>query len=445
MAERTALFRPGAGGPGRLRLPEWVKTVLIVLLSLSALWLLAQSPLYRGSPLESRVARLFAPGETGGQETVSLTAAARPVRAAVVNDDGRYGVQYDEDAVGGVFDSLGALLGEALAAAQTPSVITESRWQEALQAPGVYFDFTGSIPFSALTQWLRGGEAGGALTGSVRRIALAAGPGAGDVWLYWQDAGTEEFYACATALDRELHLTPSLAAYLPNAAFFAFEDEAYAACDPYTLITAAPSPAVYAAFTPLSAENDGAVTQVLEALSYSTSSGSTYAISDGTRYTDGSGTFHLTDNGVLSYYAGDASRYPIPAEGETPTVSECIETTRRLVEDTAGRLCGDARLNLISAQWEGSDLVLTYGYSLNGAAVYLYDEGWAARFTVSGGFIDQFALRFRSYTATTAITMLLPELQAAAALPDLGAEHAELLLCYLDTGGDSVSAGWIAN
>ena len=363
---------------------------------------------------------------------------------AVVNDDGRYGAQYDEEAVGSVFDSLGTLLGEGLATAQTPSVIPESRWQEALKAPGFYFDFTGSIPFSVLAQWLQGGEAGSPLTASVRRIALTAGPGDNDVWLYWQDADTDQFYACATTLDRSLHLTPSLAVYLPNAAFFAFEDEAYAACDPYTLITATPSPTVYAASTPLSAENDGAVAQVLEALSYSTSSGSTYAISDGTRYTDGNGTFHLTDSGTLSYYAGDASRYPIPAEGETATVSECIETTRRLVEDTAGQLCGDARLYLISAQWEGDELILTYGYSLDGTAVYLHDEGWAARFTVSNGAITQFSLNFRSYTATTAITLLLPELQAAAAMPDLGAEHAELLLCYLDTGSDSVSAGWIA-
>lgn len=428
----------------RPRVPEWVKNLLILLLSLSALWQLTQSPLYQGSPLQARVTQLFASSEPDRQETVSLTAAARPTRIAVVNHDGRYGVQYDDEAVDSAFDSLGALLGEALATADVPTSISESRWRTALQDPGVYFDFTGSIPFSALSDWLQGGTVSSTLTGNVRRMALSYGTGDNDVWLFWQDADSGLFYACSTTLDRSLHLASSLTAYLPNGAFFAFEDEAYAACDPYTLITTTPSPSVYAAFTPLSAENDAAVAQVLEALSYSTSSGSTYAISDGTRYTDGNGTFHLTDSGTLSYYAGDSSRYPISAETDVPTVSECIETTRRLLDSTAGQLCGDARLYLLSTKSEGNDLVITYGYSLDGTAVYLYDEGWAARFTVSDGFITEFSIHFRSYTATTAITLLLPELQAAAAMPDLGVEQKELLLCYQDTGGDSISACWIA-
>lgn len=428
----------------RLRVPEWVKNLLILLLSLSALWLLTRSPLYVGSPLQVRVQALFSSAEPGGQTSaVALTAAARPTRICVVNGDGRYGVQYDAEAVDAAFDSLGSLLGEALATAGSPTPISETRWRHALLEQGAYFDFSGSIPFSALSGWLRGGEVNDALSYNVRRVALSYGSGENDVWLFWQDADTGAFYTCTTALDRALHLLPALAVWLPNGAFFAFEDTAFNSCAPYTLITATPTPAVYAASTPLAA-GDAAVEQVLEALSYSAASGASYAISDGTRYTDGNNTFLLTNSGSLTYHAVD-SRYPIAGGEETSTAAQCIEVTRKLAADTLGALCGEARLYLISAQTEGAGLVITYGYSLDGAPVFLYDGGWAARFVIENGAISSFTLHFRSYTATAAVTSLLPELLAAAAMAPRGAEGKELTLSYRDAGGESVTAGWAAS
>lgn len=427
------------------RVPEWVKNLLIAALSLSALWLLTLSPMYMGSPLQARIQALFSAGETdGAPPSVSLTAAARPTRIAVVNDDGRYGVQYDTQAVDAAFDNLGALLGEAVGTASAPFVIQEARWRQALTQPGVYFDFSGAIPFSALSGWLRGGEVNTALTANARRMVLSFGDGENDVWLFWLDEDTGHFYACSTPLDRTLHLLPNLASWLPNAAFFAFEDPDYADCYPYTLITSTPSPAVYSASTPLSAENDANAGQVLAALNYAAAAGSSYATSEGTRYTDGNNTFLLTNSGTLRYHAADPVQ-PASADAEAPTTAQLIEVTRKLAADTLGLLCGDARIYLISAQADGDSLSITYGYSLNGAAVSLYDEGWAARFTIEKGALSGFTLHFRSYTATASSTLLLPELQAVAALNALNARGGELLLSYRDTGGDSVTAGWIAS
>ena len=45
---------------------------------------------------------------------------------------------------------------------------------------------------------------------------------------------------------------------------------------------------------------------------------------------------------------------------------------------------------------------------------------------------------------TEQTTLLLPELQAAAAMSALDVEESELILAYSDTGNETVAAGWRA-
>ena len=139
-----------------------------------------------------------------------------------------------------------------------------------------------------------------------------------------------------------------------------------------------------------------------------------------------------------------ASRYPI---GTTDgyTVSELVETTRRLAADTVGASCGAAQLYLMDIT-EGADgtTEVCYGYSLSGAAVLLPEDGCAARFTVRNGQIIDYTLRFRRYEETAEHSLLLPERQAAAALEALSPEGRELVVFYTDNGGDTVEAGWAA-
>ena len=86
----------------------------------------------------------------------------------------------------------------------------------------------------------------------------------------------------------------------------------------------------------------------------------------------------------MSYHTSEdaASRYPIGIT-DGYTVSELVETTRRLAADTVGASCGAAQLYLMDIT-EGADgtTEVCYGYSLSGAAVLLPEDGCAARFTV---------------------------------------------------------------
>lgn len=427
-------------------LPEWAKNLLIVLLSLSALYLFTLSPLYLNSPLKDWSDQLFTRKEGASQVSVSFSAAARPTRIAVINAAGRCGLQYDAAAVDALFDETGSLLGEALGSAGEPQSITEHRWRQALAAEGIYFDFSGAIPFSALTGWLRDGEQNDRLAGDVRRLVLAPGED-GQVWLCFQDARSpDSFSACATALSAQSHLAPVVALFTPNGAKFAFEDPALAQCYPYTLVTDGPGSApIYAASSPLPASGE-ARDAVLSSLSFSGALVTSYAVDGGTVYRSGEDTLLAARDGSLTYHGVGGELYPVASEGGFPTLAEMIEATRRILTGAVQPLCGDARLCLISASLsEEEETVITYGYSLGGAQVWTGTEGWCAQFRLTGGALTGFTIRLRTYTATEDATPLPPTLQAAAAMDALGAAGSELLLVYLDTGGDTVSARWTAS
>lgn len=427
----------------RLRLLEWLKDIAIVCLSLSAIYLFTLSPLYLNSPLKDWTSRLSAGVEGGTPVSVSLTAAARPTRIAVNNSAGRYGIQYDTAAVDALFSQTGTLLGEALGSADAPVPISQRQWRQALTDEGIYFDFTGSIPFSALTGWLQDDGSNDLLTGDVRRLVLAPGSD-GSVWLFYQDTREEAFYACSTALSAEAHLSPVTSAFAPNGARFAFEDSALDQCYPYTLITdgTADSP-VYSAASPLTAGTETR-DQALSALSFSGALVTSYASDEGTVYRTGEDTLLLARDGSLVYRSSDGAFYPVGSAGPAPTLAEMIETTRQLLSAAVEPLCGDARLYLISAHHDGGETVVTYGYSLNGASVWSGTEGWAAQFHLTGGTLTGFTIHLRCYTATEDSTPLPPAVQATAAMAARGAAGSELLLLYRDSGGDTVSAGWIA-
>ena len=85
------------------RLIEWGKDGLIVLLTLSAVWLLSMTPLVRDSGLPDLFFHEESPGT--GTSAGDQAAAMLPVRLAVTGEGGRCGVQYDEALLEGLGDT----------------------------------------------------------------------------------------------------------------------------------------------------------------------------------------------------------------------------------------------------------------------------------------------------------------------------------------------------
>ena len=437
---------------------ERLKSLLIVLLTLSALALTLRVLLFnelagqgpRGwlDNLTSlfRQEQTASTGDPGG--SIQSSAAAQPVRLSVSDGSERFAVQYDTAQTDQMFSSLGILLSEALSSAAAPSEVTEQAWRDALCAPGVWFDFLGDIPLEALYAWMVEGGSNPNLTAAARQVAVARDDGGG-VSLYYHNVEDGLYYACRTAVAYEGHMDELVTGYGGNGASFVFELEeggGYDGLDPYVLLSAStPSPAVFRASTPLSGTDTNAVSALQESLSFQVSSDAIYAIPGGLRLRLGRETLEIGGDGTVTYHTSEELpiRYPVGEDG--CTVTELVETTRRLAADTVGRTCGAARLYLAGVETgEDGAVTVSFGYSLNGAAVLLPEDGCAARFTVQDGQITDYTLRFREYEETAEHSLLLPERQAAAALDALSPEGRELLLCYTDNGGDTVQAGWVA-
>lgn len=418
---------------------EWGKSALIAGLGLSALWLLTMTPLVRDSGLLDRT-----PEDPHAREhssihgEVTLSAAAYPSRMAVNTAAGRYGVQYNQDQVDRLFAQAGPLLGEALTGAQQPRPLDEDAWREQLGQPGVYFDFSGQIPLSALGGWLLPGGSC-PLPGAARRLVLTQGED-DRVSLSYQEA-SGAFYTCPTQLSAQLHLNPLVEQAQGNGAAFAFEREDYAGLlDPYTLITEQMQAGVYAASTPLAAGGD--LSELLDALSFN---GQNHAsISGGEAFLEGTSRLEVQQDGTVRYRATREGKYPVAHAGSQPTLAEMIETTRQLAQDTVGAHCGQARIHLISARETGEGWQIRYGYQLNGSDVWLYQEGWAAQFLVRDGYVAEFTLHLRSYDATGEQALLLPLERAVVMLPALTQEGRELVVQYRDGAGGSARPMWVA-
>lgn len=413
------------------------KDALIILLALSALYLLSMTPLVQ----DSGVLELLRPPEPAGSGTAASAnaAAAVPARMAVNAPAGRYGLQYDQAALDEALTLLSPLLGEALASAWETRAVTERQWREYLGRTGIYFDFSGQIPLNALGGWLRG--AGDCLLdGSARRLLLAA-DGEDDVLLCWQDEAAGAYYVSSTALTQRLHLDPAVEDYTANGAYFAFEDGDMAQwLEPYTLIAeGAQGVRTYTVSDPLAAPEG--VEALLEALSFSGRDHA--AVSGGEAYLDGDDRLVIAGDGTVTYRTARPEKYPAGTAQPDGSPSQAVEAAWALAERSIGASCGEARLCLTQVEEAAGGWRVCFGYRLDAAAVRVGDAGWAAEFWIWDGYIVKFTLQARCYTDTGEEVLLLPIDRAAALLPELTHRKVELAIQYQDRGGGTVDPEWV--
>ncbi|MGN0968477.1 MAG: hypothetical protein ACI4O3_04330 [Oscillospiraceae bacterium] len=423
----------------RSRLVEWGKNLLILLLALSALYLLGRTQFSGG--IADSIRGLLGHSQTDADPAYpqASSVTVHPVRLAIYRDGRRYGVQYDQEETDAAFSSLSTLLSEALGSAGAPEPVSERDWRSALCRTGIYMDFLYPVPLRTLSDWMGEGAGNTALTGTARRICLAADEDGG-VSLFYINEGDGSYYSCGTTLTRDFHLNAAVADWSPNGAMFAFEVADMDALAPYTLLTATPQPAVYAAGNPL-LEDGARVTELLNTLTFQPQ-GTALDPAAGGQLVEGNDSLRLSSSGVVTFHTiGDSGfRFPLPED----STQGALDYVQALAETTVGAWCGQARLCLAGVEETADGLEITYQYSLNGAPVALPEDYAAARFVISGGAVTDFTLYLRSYTDTGETSVVLPEVQAAAAMNALDARGKELTLLYQDSGGTLVSAGWIA-
>lgn len=425
---------------------EGGKTLLILLLALTALFLVRESTLFDGFGIfpNSKKAEITVvePGLVEGTKI-----SVQPARLAVQNTQGRFGVQYNQQTTDHLFQTkLGILLREALNTARESRPATKAQWQSVIRGKHawIYYDFLNNLPLEGLPLWLGSEGENPVLFGSARSFLLAVeGEGFG---LYYYDEAAENYYCCNLTEGSGERFRTAINDFVPNGAVFAFENpEAYGKLDDNVMILpTVPRMTVYEVSNPLAQMDTLELDEILRALAFNPSAVSSYETAAGTAITEGMDTLRILKDGTVVFHSqgSDQARYPVSQDDPVALVENLQERFVKLMGDR----CGEATPYLldVTTEEEGSTLV-SFGYRLNGAPVKIFGEGYAAQVSIQNGAVQDFSVHLRQYRRTEEEALILPEKQAAAAVKAMEGDRPELLLAYIDSGEEThITVKWIS-
>lgn len=429
------------GKKNRISVLELVKDVLILALSISALWIVAEGELR--SWVQSRL-REELPEQYVAQDTQLLAEAARPLGLTATTLEGdrkvRSAIRYDREEVGMLFQQTAGFLRETLSSAQTPEAVSRRDWERALAtAPGLCFDFGGELPLSVLCGWL---SADSPLPEArVRRLLLTQWEG--EVALYYRDLTEGTYFRAGTSVVHISQLEQALTGLTGNEAYYAFEDPNSREMDPDTLMVpgAAYLPAV-AGTNPVGGGRS-ALSGLMEDLEFDLAGCAFYSAAHEEVARAGSDTIRLNGLGVVEYHDGSEgeARFPLVDYRDQSGCFAAVESCRQVALRAMGPRIGGGRLYLEQVQQTQTGWEVCFNYEINGIPVVLRD-GCAAEFQVDGQGIRSFTLRMRGYQPIEELCPMLPPVQAAAAMQALETGGGELTILYRDNYEEILRPEW---
>ena len=338
------------------RLRNWMQNAALVLLTASALFLLARLPLLQSIRLSAPP--LFS-AEPGGETEDALPAAMFSSVNLMTTGDSEYGrcgrlyISADSEALQEVIP----LFQEALGSATLLGAVDDTALREALNTPGLYLELTGGpLPLEAVAAWL--GE-DVPFVQDVLSMALTA-EGDGGASLFLLD-GSGRIVRCATALPISA-LQSSCEKVLPNGSYFAYET-GYTTLSPYTVLTpkmvslpdiSAERPAGYSAYNLLTALDFNAHT-----LSRYTESGGAEVVEESPR------TLRIAPDGSVSLisHGGDALTITFEGGAVTDFTYRCRSYTP--LEEESAPLLPAGMAQAIAAAYP--EAALSIGYEDDGS------------------------------------------------------------------------------
>ena len=410
------------------RVINGLQNAALILLTVSALFLLLHTPMVRGGWGSPSLAPQT-PQEPSGELSAMLGSAHIMVTAD--SEYGRFGqlCAVGEDAL---MQQIIPLFREALGSAAELEAATHQQFQGALEGMAVYLDLTVQLPLTAVAACL--GESAGS-DRPVRAAALTAGgEGAVSLYLLSEDGG---LFRCATALPVSA-VEAICSSVQPNGSSFAYETN-YTALKPYTLLAAQVSqppelqadlPAGYSDYNLMTALDFNAHTKF-----WYTDRDDAVVVEESPR------TLRIGPDGMVRYSRAVAS--PVYREdNEGPAAAEAL----RAAWDLASALTngtGASALRLSGVEEAEEVYVVRFRYQAEGVPVCFPDESDALTVTVGVGGVTSFTYRCRAYTPVEeeGAPLLPPAMAAAMASlhPDSG-----LSLAYVDTGNTRLSPCWLS-
>ena len=414
----------------RSRNRAWAENIAIVALTLLAVFLAGRTGMLRETLPTLSGAQTVAGGYSTGP-AVSLTGGS-PVRLMVRNGDGRYGVEYNRDAVELLYhQGLYELLNGSLRGMDSPEPVQEEVWQKTLTEGEnwIYYDFLDTVIFDQRDDQ----EAGAG-----RFFLVTEKGGQAEQVLYYNE-GERTFYR--GKLQEQVDF-PTLV-LSSNGAAFAFEEgKGISSLAPYMMVLDSPPSCVACeAGNPVRTLETDDWMPLVEALEFNAKAASPYTTATGSVIREGTDTLRVMNDGTLQFHGSDTgeNRYTALSGREKDLQLKAEEILDRATETVRGPAALTCRS--IRTLEDGQTEIL-FDYLLDGARVQLWGEGWAARFLFRDNVVTAYTILLRSYKATEEPCTLLPVRQAAAAAAAMGRQGAELQVVYPDDGGDRGSAVW---
>lgn len=418
------------------RIVDFLQNLILVALTVSALYLLTRFPMMDGA-VRGKMKEFLVGQDSAVQQTADITGAVSAVHLMVTDqyEYGRYAC-LNAPSAGAEFQRLAPLFREAIGSAMAGETVSGEDLRAALERPGIYMDLRTALPISVISAWL--GENDTDLgDGKVRALGLVATEETAELYLVADDG---DVLRCASALTSNA-IRELTASFAPNDGRFAFES-GYETLSPYSiLIQESPEAAVLQADLP----SEYTAYNLLTALEFNAHTMSRYYESSGVEVVMQSPvTLRIgTDGSVNSSTDGKAPQgiYRLACAGEIPTVREALQSACAIVR-VLREGTNAAEMTLDTVERTDDGWIITFYYHVNGIRVYLGEDRDALRVVISGDTVTRFDFVCRSYTPLEQNSELLPPDMAVA----IASMHrgAELTLAYVDNGAETLDARWFA-
>ena len=376
----------------------------------------------------SLLSRLFAdPGAAVTDSAAQAETAALPLRFAAAGDYAAYGslgmTTADE-----AFSSPGSLLREALGSASGRQTADEAAFLAALGGTSLYYDFLTALPASLLGRHLdcevpQGLE-------QVRHLLLSVQ--GGSVFLYCGDG--ERFLRYQTKVSAGDLTALVNTCELPGVVFAGQLSQAEGLA-PLSLL-----PSEDISLSQLSAASCAAESALWNLLGFNPRTNNYYLESDGTQVIlEGESTLRLQPGAVIRYEGRGLS---LSDQGSFSDAGDAVEAGDRFLSALLQSCSSGTGLLLRQVQATEDGWTMDFDYHAGGYPIRSGSGEAMASLTLQGTEIAELELTLRRYTVTEESAPLLPLTQALAISRRYAG--AEVSLGYLDGGGDTLSAGWLA-
>lgn len=412
-----------------------IQTFGIILLSLSAIFLLFQTPLFTGVFGRENTKKDSLAQSVSSADQSYFTPFALPLKMAFCNGSAHcaYNALTTDSTA---FKNVSATLAEAIASVQNEQEISQDVFLDALSQSSVYLDFMSDLPTGMVTDLL--GITADFFPDTVRRMILVPS-GSESVALLAQSG--ERFVHYATNAQGETILQ-ELSAISDNGFEFAgFLGKEYAHLSPFTLLgETAPITTQLSANNVLPDEED-----ILRLCAMNPHTESRYTDSSGTRVVrEGDVQLAIQPDGTVVYsenvHDGSVS-FVLQTAKDASSRKELVYEAEQFAQSMLNGRIGDAALFVSSVKEQDGVISVALDAHIGGVPIRLSSGMHAVYMEIEGQAIRSFHIAFRSYMRADTTAVLLPAKQAAAIVKS--SEHPEIEAVYIDTGSDTVNPGWI--